>query len=116
MVTPRLPESLAALNAPGFGKILQREIEQLGLKHLPLQEALAHSSHALDSDIRAVIHSVENKGASLLVKAGIFYSGIVAGCSCADDPNPVDTQQEYCEIRLEIDTTDASAGIELIDE
>ena len=32
----------------------------------------------------------------LRVKAGIFYTGIIAGCSCADDPTPIDELNEYC--------------------
>ena len=40
---------------------------------------------------------------SIDLKVGIFYTGIIAGCSCADDPSPMDTQNEYCEILLTLD-------------
>ena len=48
------------------------------------------------------------------VKAGIFYSGIIAGCSCADDPTPVDEQNEYCEVQFEINKKTAEATVALL--
>jgi hypothetical protein len=34
------------------------------------------------------------------VKAGLLYTGIIVGCSCADDPTPVDEINEYCEMQF----------------
>ena len=53
---------------------------------------------------------------SILVKAGIFYTGIIAGCSCADDPTPLDEQNEYCELELNINKETAETTIVLLEE
>ena len=45
---------------------------------------------------------------------GIFYTGVVAGCSCADDPTPVEEQHEYCEVLIEINRATAEAVIRLL--
>jgi hypothetical protein len=42
-------------------------------------------------------------------RTGVFFSGIDAGCSCADDPTPVEAQQEYCELEVDIDQATAAA-------
>lgn len=44
-------------------------------------------------------------------RVGVFFTGIIAGCSCADDPTPVDTQNEYCELRLTIAKATAEAAV-----
>jgi len=47
-------------------------------------------------------------------KVGIFYSGIIAGCSCADDPTPISELNEYCEVQLAIDKNTAEATVTLV--
>jgi len=48
------------------------------------------------------------------VKAGIFYKSIIAGCSCSDDPSPIDEVDEHCEVMIEIDKRSAEATITLL--
>lgn len=45
------------------------------------------------------------------VKAGIFYTGIIAGCSCADDPTPIAEQSEYCVVQLCIDKASVETAV-----
>ncbi len=110
----RLPQSLQSWGTPEFQGVLKRELEQLGSEQLPLQHGLSSSSYALDDKLNIIIHGVAEEAACLRVKAGIFYSGIIAGCSCADDPTPVDENIEYCEVRVDIDKTTAEATITLL--
>jgi len=51
---------------------------------------------------------------SVQIKADIFYTGIIAGCSCADDPGPSDTQQEHCQLLFIIDKQTAETDIRII--
>jgi hypothetical protein len=113
---PRLPQSLNAWNTPGFRDVLKREIEQLDAAVLPLQQGLARSSHVSDRPFQAMILGVHEEAALIRVKAGIFYSGIIAGCSCADDPTPIDELNEYCVLQLDIDRTTAEATVTLLEE
>jgi len=112
----RLPHALAAWGTPEFTEVLRQEIEQLGAEQLPLQQGLSRSSYVADQPFQVRIIAAREDAGSLRVKAGIFYTGVIAGCSCADDPTPVDEMIEYCVVSLDIDTTTAEAGVSLLDE
>ena len=47
------------------------------------------------------------------VKAGLAYNGIIAGCSCSDDPTPIDETNEYCEVLFSINKETAETTVEL---
>jgi len=111
----RLARALDAWRTPEFNDILKNEIENLDAEYLPLQQGLVHSSYASNDDFKAIVINVREDDEFLHVKAGIFYSGSVAGCNCADDPTPVSEQSEYCEIALEIRKTTAETRIALLD-
>ncbi len=105
---------LDAWDTPAFREVLQAEIEQLDVRQLPLQQGLSQSSYALDDHIRVVIISVAGEAHVIRATAGIFYAGIIPGCSCADDPSPVHEYAEYCEVRLDIDRQTAETVIRLL--
>lgn len=109
-----LPDSLRAWRSPGFREVLKDEVERLNAGLLPLQQALKTSSHALDGPFEAMIIGVTDEPDVIRVKMGIFFSGIVAGCNCADDPTPVEAQNEYCELSLAIDKATAEASVTLL--
>ena len=110
----RLPESLKAWGTPDFEAVLKREIEALDKQQLPLQQGLALSSQVAERPHRAMLISAAEAAGQLIVKAGIFYSGVIAGCNCADDPSPVDEQNEYCVVQLRIDTLSAESTVSLL--
>lgn len=110
----RLDKSLRAWGMADFEAILKREVEELGADHLPLQQGLSVSSHVAGSPITMMIHRVAETEDAIRIKAGIFYQGIIAGCSCADDPTPASENNEYCEIQLDIDKTTAATEVALI--
>jgi hypothetical protein len=112
----RLSRSLAALGTPEFSDILKQEIERLDAGQLPLQQGLSSSSHVTDRPFQARIISTREGDGILRVKAGIFYTGIIAGCSCADDPTPIDELNEYCVLQLDIDMSTAETAVTLLDE
>jgi len=112
----RLPQSLNAWGTPDFKAILKAEIEQLGAAQLPLQQGLSTSSYALDDKLNAMIISVAEEAHFIRAKAGIFYTGIIAGCSCADDPTPVEEQLEHCVVQLDIDKMTAETTVALVAE
>jgi len=110
----KLAKSLNAWGTPGFNNTLKKEIESLDAKYLPLQQGLSYSSHATNSDFNIMIISTREDDSFLHVKAGVLYSGVIAGCSCADDPTSVPEQSEYCEILIDIVKTTAEARITLL--
>ena len=110
---PRLTRSLNALGTPAFESVLKEEIAALGVAGLPLQAGLRTGSVALDDRLQVMILAVEEAPDNLRVRAGLFYTSIIAGCACADDPTPVDENAEYCEVALEIDRRDGGLGVRL---
>lgn len=112
----QLKESLRAWGTPTFRDTLKAEIARLDPADLPLQQGLSGSSYATDTPPQAVILSATEEGDRIRVKAGLFYTGIIAGCSCADDPTPVEEQTEYCEVLLEIDKISAETQVTLLQE
>jgi len=110
----RLAKALDAWGTPDFADVLKKELEQLDADQLPLQQGLATTSYALDTNLSARIIRVSDDDGFIRVRAGIFYSGIIAGCSCADDPTPVDEQSEYCEVQLAINKATAETTIALL--
>ena len=112
----RLTKSLQTWGSPSFASMLKQEITQLGVGQLPLQQGLTYSSIALEDKLDVMIISTTETTDMLHIKAGIFYSGIIAGCSCADDPTPVDLNAEYCVVLIAIDKTSAQTTVTLLTE
>jgi len=112
----RLPKSLNAWGTSEFKEILKQEIEQLDARQLPLQQGLSASSYVTDRPFQAMIIGASEEAGLIRVKAGIFYTGVIAGCNCADDPSPVDEQNEYCVVQFGIDRKTAETAVMLLAE
>ena len=110
----KLPEACNAWSTTEFATTLKHEIESLDSADLPLQQALTQTSVVSNEGFSVVVLNASAGNDIIHVKAGIFYSGIIAGCSCADDPTPVDTLTEYCEVQFTIDRETTEAVITLL--
>ena len=110
----RLAETLHAWGSSSFEVVFKQEVEKLDGQHLPLQQGLAASSHVSDRPIQVMILGVEEEPEYIRVRAGIFYTGVIAGCNCADDPSPLDEQNEYCVVQVDIDRTSAESTVRLL--
>lgn len=112
----RLDQSLRAWGEPDFGAILKREVEKLAIDLLPLQQGLSGSSYVAESPITVMVHRITEMENMIRIKAGVFYQGVISGCSCADDPTPVGENNEYCEVLIDIDKATATTAVTLITE
>jgi hypothetical protein len=110
----RLPNSLNAWGSPEFGNVLKQEIEQQDARQLPLQQGLSSSSQVTDRPFQSMILSASEEPGLIKVRLGVFYTGVVAGCNCADDPSPVDEQNEYCVLHLAIDRLTSDTTVTLL--
>jgi len=110
----RLPETLNAWGSSNFRDVFKQEVEKLGGQDLPLQQGLAASSHVSDRPIQVMILSIAEEPECIRVRAGIFYTGVIAGCNCADDPSPIDEQNEYCVVQFVIDKTSSESIVSLL--
>ena len=116
MIEMQLSKALNAWNTPAFEQVLKQEIQSMDGKLLPLQQGLSHSSYAIEENFTVVILGISENDASICVKSGIFYTGVIPGCSCADDPSPDNAYTEYCEIELSIDKSTAETCVRLLSE
>lgn len=107
----QLHRILAAWGSEQFRQTCKNELEQLKVTQLPLQQALRIGSHVVDKPLGAMFIAAHDSGTCLEVKAGIFFTSLIAGCSCADDPTPVEEQNEYCEMAFTIDKQTAMAEV-----
>lgn len=111
----RLTKSLQAWGTPNFEGALKAELEQISADLLPLQQGLVTTSHVTENAHKAMVLNVADDADTIRVKVGIFYSGMVIGCSCADDPTPINEQNEYCEVLVTIDKRAAETSIVLLE-
>ena len=110
----KLNNALVAWGSSQFNEILKKELELLNAEQLPLQQGLSSASYALDNKLSVMVISTTDNADLIIVKAGIFYYGIIAGCSCADDPTPDNEYNEYCEVQIEINKITAETQIVLL--
>lgn len=112
----RVIKSLYAWGTSDFKDALKKELEQLDPEQLPLQQGLSAGSHVQGDKFTVLILGVSEENDFIHARAGIFYTSIIAGCSCADDPTPVSELNEYCEVQLDIDKKTAEAKVTLLPE
>jgi len=112
----KLVNSVQAWGTPEFETILKSELKQLDPDLLPLQQGLSQSSYATRSAVDVVVLNSTENTSTITVKAGIFYSGVIAGSCCADDPTPIDEQTEYCELQLALNKDTGEATVSLLQD
>jgi hypothetical protein len=100
---PRLTRSLESFGTPAFEAVLKEELAALGPDALGLQLALSTGNTALPDGIGIMILSLQETSNAVQVRAGVFFTSIIGGCACADDPTPETANAEYCEIDITID-------------
>ncbi len=110
----QLSTALDAWETGDFETKLKNAIEQLPASHLPLQAALSVSSHVSDRPVQAMILAVSAEPGWIRARVGIFFTGVIAGCSCADDPTPINEANEYCVLQFSIDRNTAEASVTLL--
>jgi len=102
-----LPAALAAWNTPAFQAELKRELETLAAL-LPLQQGTTHGGVADGSKLAVSVFGVRADDGTIHAEIGVFFSEIVAGCNCGDDPMDL---HAYCVMRVSIDKASALAAV-----
>ena len=107
----RLTNALQAWGTPDFDATLKIELEAIHPEALPLQQGLSMSSYVADEKFSVTVLNIFEHEQIIRIKVGIFYSGILAGCSCADDPTPSNENPEYCVVQIDINKRTAEATV-----
>ena len=110
----QLNNALSAWGSQDFNDRFKGEVESLPADELPLQQGLSLSSYVSSEPFKVMVISATEEPDVIRIKAGIFYSGIIAGCSCSDDPTPTDVQAEYCDLEFIIDRKTGSTTVSLL--
>lgn len=110
----QLTTILNAWGTPAFEETFRNTIMQMDAALLPLQQGLSHSSYTDGANRSVMILSISDDAEFIRVKTGIFYTGIIPGCSCADDPTPMNEIAEHCEVQFDIDKITAETNVTLL--
>jgi hypothetical protein len=108
-----LPNSQQAWDTPEFSGVFCDEVKQLPIAQLPLQHALSMGSHVVDRPPQVMVLAHESSQTHLIVRAGVFFNSVLGGCNCADDPTPMDENNEYCELQFRIERHSGETEVEL---
>lgn len=106
----RLEHSARAWGTPDFAEVLKQELAK-NVAHLPLHQALLGGNHISDEPVTVMINSATEMGGLIQIKVGIFFKGLLMGCSCSDDPGMPSESNEYCEAQIELDRGTATARL-----
>ena len=108
-----LKEAAQVWGSDPFRAVLKAALEALPIDQLPLQQGLRFGNYALDERPVVMILSCTDAGELVDIRVGVFYHSVIAGCSCADDPTPVEPLNEYCELCLALDKQTGMATVSL---
>ncbi len=111
--SPRFASALQDWGTPRFEQTLKNEMQALDAACLPLSRGTGSGGRIDGSDLTITIISALEKGQTLQARVGVFFTEIVGGCSCGDEPF---SQPAYCLLQVVIDRQTACARFELIDE
>lgn len=108
----RLSRSLQAWGKPDFNATLKAELERHGTGYLPVMQGAG--SHVLEQTPSVMVIGASEDETSISARVGVFFSSILLGCACTDDPTPASETNEYCEVRLTIDKTTGDTDVSLL--
>jgi hypothetical protein len=110
---PILVSSLRNFGSDSFTATLKRELETLGSGVLPLERGTTQGGRVDDSNLSATIIRVGEDAQFIRALVGVFFSEIVGGCSCGDEPV---AENAYCEIQVLIDKQTGEAEFAVVSE
>lgn len=106
----RFSDALRAWNTQDFARTLTRRIEALGAELQPLERAAPHGGRIDPGSLKAALLAASEDASALHARVGVFFTEVLAGCSCGDGPTPIDA---YCELQVRIDKASGEASFSL---
>lgn len=108
-----LKESLKHWNTASFKDVFKSELLSLDTSLLPLHRATNQGGHVDYSNLGLTILSTSESENLINVKTGIFFTEIVGGCNCDDDPGE---SNNYCILLINIDKNTSTCSFALLAE
>ncbi|MBP8290009.1 MAG: hypothetical protein KAX51_09435 [Chromatiaceae bacterium] len=110
-----LSETLATWSTPEREATLKRALEGLDTACLPLQQALARGSQVTAEPFQVMVLTTAEGEDGLRARVGVFFTSLIGGCQCADDPTPLEPLPEYAQIEVTIQRETGMAHLRLLD-
>ncbi|HEY9199551.1 MAG TPA: glucosamine--fructose-6-phosphate aminotransferase [Gammaproteobacteria bacterium] len=104
----RLPNALRAWGSADFAATLKAELENFAANRLPLNGGATPGSYIADEPVTVTLLQSTETAAGIQTRVGVFFTEIIANCSCGDEPV---FQPAYCELRIDIDRITAAAAL-----
>jgi len=104
--------SLSERDPALFERELKAALEHLPPGTLPLAQATTQGGQVDDGDISVTVVAVRDDGDVIRARVMVFFSEIVGGCSCGDDPLSSTAQGE---LEVWIDRRTAAAQFTVIE-
>jgi len=104
-------DALPLPSSADYGQALKQCLENLPAGTLPLDQGTNQGGYVDDRDISVTVITVSEKQGRVQAKVGVFFTEIIVGCGCGDDPFPVNA---YCEMQIRLDKNTAEAEFEVI--
>ncbi|MES9897448.1 MAG: glucosamine--fructose-6-phosphate aminotransferase [Sedimenticola sp.] len=108
----KLINTLRDWQSESFNQTLKDELTSLKSGTLPLHLATTQGGIVDDSDVAVTVLGAADEGRSIRARVGVFFSEVIGGCSCGDDPL---TASANCEMEIRIDKTSGEAEFNIID-
>ena len=110
-----LSETLATWSTPEREATLKRALEGLDTACLPLQQALARGSQVTAEPLQVMVLTTAETEDGLQARVGVFFTSLLGGCQCADDPTPLEPLPEYAQIKVTLHRETGMARLRLLD-
>jgi hypothetical protein len=107
---PKFIDAVRDWPTDAFALSLKRELMALGSGVLPLEKGVAYGGLVDDSNLAVSILRSTDAGSAIVVRVGVFFTEVIAGCNCDEDPQSIPA---YCELRVDIDKLSAEADMTL---
>lgn len=82
----------------------------LPINALPLQQGLSQGDMASELPEKITVMSSKETETQIILKLGVFFTEIISGCSCGDDPASING---YCEMQLTIEILTGNAKFQV---
>lgn len=100
MLTDNLRACLHSTDDQHLKEQLALALAELPAEQLPLQAGCTQGGMIDASELAVSVLDVRRGAGRLSARAGVFFTEVVGGCNCHDDPSP---SNAYCVLDVEID-------------
>jgi len=104
--------ALKSWGTDSFSTELLNDIMSLKTGVMPLQQGLTQGDMASEHPTNVSLLSYHDSEENIVAKLAVFFTEIISGCSCGDDPGIING---YCEMQLTINKQSGEGVFQVTD-